>query len=424
MIIKTICKLRILSSTNLIFLLIFTCPQAYAVIDTSVSNAASVSTINLRKDCKDQINCVTSMSEVINWTWDTRNPSAESPLLVDIGTGIFQIPGDRLFCKNKGYVTFRGAGRDNSVLTGGAPTQTIGSTVISIDNCKNITFQDMTIQSDSWAGKEGSKLGIIWKNGGNSTWTNVHVKATTYGWSDVSCTAGSDPGEHYWFSSRIDTLSDGPANAAYYSLCGDNWFYGGELHATMSIKNNVTSIFGVASKTSKSKVHLFGTAIRVSSLNGAPLLAQPSAFGYGGLLAINGGNVHMHGGIVSVDASLGADKQSVHAIRSYIDGFTSGYAHTPGTAFVLKAGTNGVAQRINPDSLSDSPFTWPTGKTPPNIVSKTGSDLFVETDCSASGCIVTGNETHLMIYNNACSSPTSGPWYDVVTGKCRDGNTP
>ncbi len=45
--------------------------------------------------------------------------------------------------------------------------------------------------------------------------------------------------------------------------------------------------------------------------------------------------------------------------------------------------------------------------------------MFVEKDCSSLGdCDSGGNETHLMIYNqNAC--PAINPWYNVVTGACR-----
>jgi hypothetical protein len=68
---------------------------------------------------------------------------------------------------------------------------------------------------------------------------------------------------------------------------------------------------------------------------------------------------------------------------------------------------------------------WQSGTTPPTsttedtvIFSSDGQDMFIETDCSGSGdCNGGGNETHLMIYNEAqCGE---NPWFDVVTGACR-----
>jgi hypothetical protein len=47
--------------------------------------------------------------------------------------------------------------------------------------------------------------------------------------------------------------------------------------------------------------------------------------------------------------------------------------------------------------------------------------MFVETDCASSGDCGgpgSGAQTHLMLYNpDHCG--TSDPWFDVVTGACR-----
>ena len=69
---------------------------------------------------------------------------------------------------------------------------------------------------------------------------------------------------------------------------------------------------------------------------------------------------------------------------------------------------------------------WQSSAVPPSATTETnvlrssdGKDIFVETDCSATGnCSAGGNETHLMIYNEAqCGA--GNPWFDVVTGSCR-----
>ena len=164
-------------------------------------------------------------------------------------------------------------------------------------------------------------------------------------------------------------------------------------------------------------VEIYGSLVR--SINEDPLSTYPNhnsmpAFsGHGGLLARNGATIHMHGGIVSV-RSEGGGNDGVYGVKVV----TNGMVHTPDTAFGLKASGTGLMERIIRESGSvSSPFQWPAGTTPPALVSVTGSDTFIETDCGPAGCQAGGSQPHLLIYSSSCN--TAGPWFDSVTGACR-----
>ena len=108
----------------------------------------------------------------------------------------------------------------------------------------------------------------------------------------------------------------------------------------------------------------------------------------------------------------------------------SALAHTPGTAFALTPSATGDVQRLGGNATA-SPFQWPPGALPPVASTETnvlttriGADTYIETDCDTLGdCDGSGgNEAHLMIYSpNKC---TTDPWYNVVTGRCRNDTGP
>lgn len=369
-----------------------------------------------------------SIADMLTWMWVTRDPSVADPLIVDIDPGTYLLPNNALFCKDDGNVTVRGSGIDNTVLSGGGQTPNLS--VVDIENCTNLSFQDLTIRTDTRSGSSGSQNGIFWVGGGNSTWTNIQVQASGYGWGDNQC-AGSS---HYWFSSKIDTVNTTGAYvaAAYYTNCGETWFYGGELQAVNDGANQ-QGLMGV-NAFGTGDVRIFGSAVRVHTTAGTTQTTG-SFFGQAGLLATNAGKIHMHGGIVSVtsDGTANQDVIGVGVGTAFV--FGGGFIHTPDTAFSLKPSGTGVAQRIAikngsiggpfeiPDGTVDSPFLWSAGGNPPqpngnSLQSSNGQDVFVETDCDSAGdCTGVGTETHLMLYNNNCI--TDGPWFDSTRGKCR-----
>ena len=66
-----------------------------------------------------------------------------------------------------------------------------------------------------------------------------------------------------------------------------------------------------------------------------------------------------------------------------------------------------------------SPYNWGALIDPPLVTSKTGSDIVIETDCSATICDNAGSQPHTLIYDASCASNVGGPWLDTTTQACR-----
>ena len=163
--------------------------------------------------------------------------------------------------------------------------------------------------------------------------------------------------------------------------------------------------------TAEGDVRLFGSSVR--SHPGAGFTQNVDFIGVSLGQSQPGGVFHMHGGIVSVNAGpLGRDAVGIDATDA------TTFAHTLGTAFITKKGTGG-AIRVRGSGNVQSPLLWQSGTDVPlgGISSQTGKDLFVETDCDASGCSGAGVQPHLMIYSAACGAD---PWFDTVRGACRN----
>ena len=81
------------------------------------------------------------------------------------------------------------------------------------------------------------------------------------------------------------------------------------------------------------------------------------------------------------------------------------------------ASGSGKPIRLRGDGTFASPFLWQAGTGVPaaNLVSKTGMDAFVETDCVAQGGCVGGSHPRLMLYDEGCESG----WFDSVQQACR-----
>lgn len=379
--------------------------------------------IALKQNCGSNQNCFTDATALLNWAWGTRQPTVNNPLVVEIDPGQYTVPGstcDASDIPGSGYVTFRGAGRDNTVLTGGAP----GFGVIGVTGCKQLNFQDLTIRTGTLSSVGTSQIGIIWTGGGSSTWTNIKVEASYSAWYDslasgATC-ASTAGGRHEWYASNLKT-TNGSSMTGYQSICGDNWIWGSEILVLNNGGSNTGTSYtvGVGAQGTGGRVHLYGTDVRVLTTVNATS-SSPQMIG----LAAEGGIIHIHGGEISVRSENPNITQNVTGASSTGAG---GLVHTNDTSFGLLASQNGVASRVvtaNGGKV-DAPFQWAAGTQPPNgnpsssnnLVSSNGQDMFIETDCGATGCHQAGNETHLLIYNNACV--TSGPWFDVVTGKCR-----
>jgi hypothetical protein len=94
--------------------------------------------------------------------------------------------------------------------------------------------------------------------------------------------------------------------------------------------------------------------------------------------------------------------------------------HADVSAYNLK--TSGSVTRIsNLGGSVKAPYRWAQDNQPPSVISDNGADMAVETNCDDTSCHDqdTGPETHLLIYNDNCQVGNHGPWFDVVTGRCR-----
>lgn len=365
----------------------------------------------LRTNCGTLANCATTVTELLAWTWNTRQPSATSPLLIAVGPGAFQTQ-DPTFCDAttapRGHVTVRGSGRDNTVFF--SISRPAGA-VITVIGCSELSFQDLTIR-----GKTGeADWGVEWSYGGNSNWTNVQIEAPGFAWydsGDGSCAPGLG-GRHNWFSSTLKTTGGLPFSSnfadgiiAYHSLCGDAWLWGSEVLNNSSASNRPRT--GIKVVGSGAQAHLYGSNVRVSSL-------ISSSYGFTGLFAASGGMIHIHGGEVSTRAEGSGNQSVIGAIATG----TGSLVHGHETSWGLLASGTGSATRLSSTGGGkvESSFTWTPATQPPAIISTNGADSFIETDCASAGCQSGGTETHLHIYNSSCT--TAGPWFDVVTGRCR-----
>jgi hypothetical protein len=406
---------------------------AYALPDPNAELIA------LKKVCSvSETNCFTSPGPMLDWVWATRKPSAANPLIVDIAPGTWVLPANKPFCPSatpaNGNVTFRGSGRSNTILTGGGfslGTFTGVKAVLSVDNCSNLVFQDLGIQSDYRRQVTGSVDGIHWRGGAGSSWSNVEVQANHYGWFDSECIANPSV-THYWFGSKVESRT-GPTGSAlswgFYSFCGRTNFYGGQiigLHDTAQLNTGVAAVAINGIGQGRAVFSIYGGSVHATTTQSAGIVG---VWGVTGLIAYNTGEVHMHGGSITAEANNAAQNQDVYGVLT----FQNALGHAIDTAFVVKPSGTGRAYRISTehpafggDGMVEAPFLWPAGTNPPtpgdasgnkHLISTNGNDLFVETDCAAAGCQSAGVEPHLQVYSDQCT--TAGPWFDVVTRKCR-----
>ncbi len=342
---------------------------------------------------------------MLDWVWNTRNPTSATPLIVDVGPGKYT----DFNCQSNGYVTIRGSGRENTVISNSAPTNNTGAAV-KVNSCNQLAFQDLTINSDDY--------GIQWWNGGSSTYTNVRVAGGRFGWWDYAPTGGKST--HYWFSSKVESPGNFGEAAALFNYGAEHWFYGGEITFIPNMLGNRSGAVVLGNTGNNTPdMHIFGTAIRAVAPAGTALGSPLAA------VLVQNGTFHMHGGIINVDASAASDANlNAYAIFNETVG-PQRAVHTNETAFLVKAKGTGLARRIAGSSgNTGSPYLWPAGANPPPAISrKSGSDQFVENDCSVSGnCNGGGTETHLMIANPAKCGDID-PWFDTQVGECRVVNT-
>lgn len=355
-------------------------------------------------------NCFEDMNVLQGWVDNTRVRSVDAPLLVEIGPGRFMV--NTFTCSDSGHITLRGAGRKHTIIQASA-----GYALTIVPEC-NINVAELTIEDTSSVSLGAVNVGSsIGGEPGKTTWTNVDINSKTYGWTEAACTGAN----HYWFGSRIN-VTTGFGIARGYSTCSTTWFYGSEItvRATETIAGGAAGeAVAIIAKGGGTELHFYGGNIRAISEMGVtlpPTEKASSPLAVKGLVGISAGpgdEVHIHGTGIDV---ISEEPNDIAAILGWNDSFV----HASESAYAMKTGTGGKITRILKYGNADirAPHQWHASTTPPDITSVDGSDLAVETDCSASGCQTVGSDPHLLLYKSGCTG-AGGPWFDVVTGACR-----
>lgn len=340
--------------------------------------------VQLRKDCAEggvtKPNCFTSMISVTDWIKLTRRPSAVNPLLVEIGPGTF----GRFTCRNGGYTTLRGSGRQNTVITNGEEFNNAFDAI----NCTQLDLSELSI-----VGTKNALHTMDWSGGGTSTWSNVDVVGNSYGWWDTG-------GIHFWFGSRITNKAGFSVSRAYQTTAGESWFFGSELKAEASTRESASDVTALG--VNGGEVHVYGGVIRAV----APLGSVGTLGSFEGIKAIkasgSSAEVHIHGTGIDVISSAADEIAALFAENG-------ARIHADGTAYNLATGPGGTVFRIiNSGGHVHAPYTWQHIPDYP-LRSITGADTTME---------IVGSDINLLIYNSQCSG-AGGPWYNVALRSCR-----
>lgn len=364
----------ILISTTLLFL------SLSSEAASNLNNPSTTDTVHLKTDCTGVTDCAETLAELVPWIWDIRNPTSSSPLLVKIGSGTFT---GQFSCNEGGHVSLQGSGVGNTILKNPAMP-------ISVTNCTELKFSHLTVKNETV-----SLLGIMWIGGGTSIWENVEVDVTGYGWSEG---AGGgcqwEPGEHYWFSSKITTRTYqySKSSTAYYATCDVSWFFGSEITSKGTVNGAVVKPINAIG----GEVHVYGSVIRA--------IAEPgiSTAEINAAQARVGGEVHIHGSGIDLISTEGNDLIALKAQAGSM-------IHANQSSFVMKTGAGGTKTRIleEGDGHVHAAYLWEKSAIAPDIKSTTGSDMVVITNTS-------DDKPHLLISNSTCPSK----WHDTVTNEC------
>lgn len=360
------------------------------------------------------VKCFESVSSLNDYIWGSSGifPTASAPLTVDIGPGEF---AGQIYCPSgaDGYVTFRGAGRDRTIIK---KSGTWLQLAVQVYGCESLGFQDLSVVAESTDSHIG--YAVYWIGGGSSSWTDVNLTGDSTGWYDVGCggdsTDAPDGRHNFWGS----TVAGG--KFGFYAECGETWFYGGEVDAFASLSGSFTDKLAGVWVAHRGEVHLNGAAVRVSTAG----ISSGSGTAYGARVGPSGntfsvpsgyGEFHSHGGLVSVKTGNLSGVAAVGIQVNDNSGAGDARAHTHETAFVVVGGASST--RLTGGGTFESPFQWEARTSPPAAGgAKNGQDTYVETDCDASGCS-SGSDPHLMIYSSSCST---SPWFDTVRNACRN----
>jgi hypothetical protein len=389
----------------------------------------SASVVYLRTNCTGVTDCFTSVSALVSWIASRGQPGMTPPLTVEIGPGTFPSLKCGITLPGGGpppyqRVTFRGSGRERTIFTGSCAV-CAGIEVFHKD-CGDLEFIDL--------GAHGNPFGAVWiSTAGDSTWTNVDLRGARLGWYEYTnnfpC-GDHELSRHVWFNSRITAdAPDSFGGVAYQANCGASEFYSTELalnptNATSGAYADGFAVLEVGGpiEERRGEVEAITSTFRLIGQS-MPLGVVPQN-GISGVRVFNGSSFEMHGGIINVGVNP-AHPSPINGLR--VD--PGGVANTAESAFVVTGGLgamHGQTRRVQGAS-AQSPLVHRQSVEPPlvnptpgttTLASTIGSDVYVETDCNSAGtCNGSGEETHVMIYNDV-GCPGS-KWFNATKGVCR-----
>ncbi len=343
-------------------------------------------------------NCFDTIGDLVTWI-DSRVPSQQSPLVVAIGAGEFDVL--KLNCNGGGHTTFRGSG--------------VGTTRISgadLTGCGELVFEHLTIERLSLF------AAVRWTNNTsvalNSRWNDVELIGRSYAWYEISnnggaCTDGvqSNAGQHYWVGSRLRASGGNVFISTYRDACGsENWFIGSEIIADSGGSSSPYSITAI-SQDSDGETHVYGSVIRTlvdsvyASTNPGQIWCNQPMPSVLAACAAFGGNIHIHGTGIDVISSVAND------IGALATGPGSGsFIHANETSYVLKDAGGSTTRLTVIDGDIAAPYAWQPSASPPDIVSTEGSDQVI--------VVAPGQTPRMLVYSLTCQSD----WFEVNANTC------
>lgn len=376
-------------------------PQVWAVPDSNPDPNASV--VYLRNSCdiansnpgESPIeNCFETMGALQSWIYSRPNLSAK--LLIDIGPGTFTSgsSGAGFECRSTsntggGDLTFRGAGTDKTTLRG----DVYGVLQKGCINT-NWAFENLTV---------AGIYSAVWYGGGNSTWTNVVFLGAWFDRlndSDNSCPVGQQ-GIHRFFSSRI--VAEKAHSPAFFSACGDNWFWGSEIVFSPMSNAAGPAIYAIQVIGAGNRLHLYGSNVRAEAI-----VSDVALRVMGAISAKNGGEIHSHGVGIDLIGNTGWTLVG-------LDASTNGEIHANESSYFVNPKTGVTFRRIaNAGGHVHAPYLWEHIPTQ-SFSSVDGADM-----TTVSGTTTNDRQPHMVIYSGTCASTNAAtPWWDSVDRVCR-----
>lgn len=349
-------------------------------------------------------NCFETAADVTDWLWGTgpgtrgSEPNSLDSVTVRVGPGSF----GRFDCEGtgmRGFVSVEGAGRDLTRFVADVPVfhSPVGACRggVTALGCTNLSFRNFTAEGAA---------GVLWTGAGDSQWQDVDMfvenedgvscLSEAFAWYDVLSAGGL----HFFWNTRFEAVGSTGGTNAFRNNGAEVWAYGSDflVRRAGNIVSGGTPV--AVQSAAPDGMRLFGSTVR------GKVEADAAGNSVLGIEALN--EVHMHGGIISIDASA-------HPTGGVAIGISAGagaLVHTPDTAFALKGATK---IRLLGSGTINAPFLWPSGTTPPNVLSRTGADLFVKTNEGPGQ-----NEPRLLVYDSGCSAAWAEKWRNMTTGNC------